>query len=167
MRKFKPELYWLLHHGVLLEITTEPVANRIKYIKQSKAKNQVKTRLRWLRKVKRPDLLPKAVFRTYADWQKADADWHKASADWHKAYADRQKASADWQKAYADWQKADADWHKAYADWQKADADWQKAYADWQKAIDANWKNIVRRHKAECPGCPFDYVNKTLIFPSV
>jgi len=169
--KVKVKLYWLIHHGILLESNTEPIANRIRYIKTNKPENERAIRLKWLRPVKRPELLPKAVVKADADWQKADADRKKAYADWKKAYADWQKADADWQKAYADRQKADADWQKAYADRQKADADWKKAYADrqkadadWKKTIGENWKNIVKRHKAECPGCPFDYDKKTLIF---
>jgi hypothetical protein len=109
--KFKPRLYWLIHHGELLESTTEPISVRRAYVKQSKARNEVATRLRWMLPVKSPDLLPKSVI--------------------------------------------------------KADADWQKAYADRQKAVNENWKNIVKRHRAECPGCPFDYEKKTLIFPAL
>jgi hypothetical protein len=115
-----------IHHGLWLEILTEPIENRINFILTNKPIEEQAERLRRMR--------PFDWQKADADWQKADADWQKAGADRQKAYADWQKAYADWQKAYADWQKAGADWQKAYVDRQKAYADRQKAYADWQKA---------------------------------
>ncbi len=57
----KHKLYWHIHHGVLLEIATEPIANRIKFIKQEKRSVEVPTRLKCLKPVKRPHLLPKPL----------------------------------------------------------------------------------------------------------
>lgn len=99
--KFKPQFYWLIHHRILLEALTEPISMRCKYIQANKAPTEIATRLKWMRPVERPDLLPEVVVKTYADWQ---------------------------------------------------------------KAIKENWEAIDARHKAECPGCPFDYKKRTLIF---
>ena len=78
---FTPELYWLLHHGRLLEWTTEPVESRIEYIKTQKPTNEIATRLRWLRPVKNPGKLPLRVLEACADYNKACADYDKACAN--------------------------------------------------------------------------------------
>lgn len=130
--KFKPELYWLLHHDVLLESTTEPIEARIAYIQMHKHIQEIALRLEWMRKVQHPDLLPEAILR----------------------------ACADRDKEYAYCEKAEK------ADWDKACADRDKSDAAWLNALRNNWSAVVARHKAECPGCPFDYKKqKTLIFP--
>ena len=126
---FTPELYWLLHHGRLLEWTTEPVESRIEYIKTQKPTNEIATRLRWLRPVKNPGKLPLRVLEACADYNKACADYDKACTDYLKARADYDKACTDYNKACADYDKACAN----------------------------HWPTIVALHKEECPGCPFDY----------
>ena len=114
--KFIPQPYWLLHHGILLEWTTEPPQNRRDYIDREKPENERAIRQEWMRPVKTPKRLPLAVRRADAACSKADAAW-------------------------------------------------SKAYAVWSKATEEHWDEIVALHKEECPGCPFDYENKTLIFP--
>ena len=56
---FVPEPYWHLHHDTLLEMTTEPVENRIAYIKENKPEGERALRLKLLRPVKGE--LPAAV----------------------------------------------------------------------------------------------------------
>ena len=46
------EYYWHIHHGTLFEPLTEPIENRIAYIKENKPQQEVATRLRLLHKVK-------------------------------------------------------------------------------------------------------------------
>jgi len=46
------KLYWHIHHDVLVENLTEPLKNRIKYIKEEKPKDEIKLRLKLLKKVK-------------------------------------------------------------------------------------------------------------------
>ena len=50
----KIEFYWHLHHGVLVENLTEPLKTRKDYIKSSKPEDEVKLRLKLLKKVKCP-----------------------------------------------------------------------------------------------------------------
>ena len=71
--------WWCVHHAVRLEPLTEPIENRVAYIRSSKAAHEVETRLRALRPVVGP--LPPAVQKADADRQKADADLQKADAD--------------------------------------------------------------------------------------
>ena len=79
------EFYWHVHHERLCEVLTEPIQNRIDYIKSSKPKNEVKTRLRLLKPVQHPEKLPR-------EWLEADAKRRKE--------ADRE--------AYVKWMEADA-----------------------------------------------------------
>jgi len=52
----KLKWYWHIHHGKLLEVLTEPLKNRIKYIKKQKSKEEspdkIKLRLKLLKPVK-------------------------------------------------------------------------------------------------------------------
>ena len=73
----KPKLYWHIHHRSLLEPATEPIRNRIKFIREEKYASEVPIRLECLKPVKRPDLLPREVRLAAAklgpnDW---DASW--------------------------------------------------------------------------------------------
>src|SRR3990167_7074616 len=52
------KMYWHIHHEVLVENLTEPLKNRIAYIKESKPKNEVALPLKLLKKVK-AKVLPK------------------------------------------------------------------------------------------------------------
>jgi hypothetical protein len=61
-REFKPDFeikpYWLIHHAGLLEWNTEPIQNRIDYIRFAKPWYEQETRLKWMRPVLHPDRLP-------------------------------------------------------------------------------------------------------------
>ena len=43
--KWELELYWHVHHDILVENLTEPIENRIKFIKENKPKDEIKLRL--------------------------------------------------------------------------------------------------------------------------
>jgi hypothetical protein len=92
-------LYWHIHHDILLEPLTEPIENRIQFIKVNKPKNEVETRLRLMKPVR--GKLPK-LDKACAEWGKACAEWGKARAEWDKACAEWDKARAEWDKACAD-----------------------------------------------------------------
>ena len=59
----KVEYYWHIHHDKLVETLTEPIENRINYIKSDKPKHEIKTRLRLLKPVKNIETLKK-IFKT-------------------------------------------------------------------------------------------------------
>lgn len=46
------EWAWHVHHTQLVETLSEYAQERVDYIKRDKPKNQIKTRLRWFRRVK-------------------------------------------------------------------------------------------------------------------
>ena len=99
-------LYWHIHHDILAEPLTEPIENRIRFIKNNKPYHEFETRLRLMKPVrgKLPEL------------DKAGAEFVKARAEWDKARAERDKAYAEWNKAGAEFVKASAEWDKARAD---------------------------------------------------
>jgi len=46
------KIYWHIHHLILVESLTEPLKNRIEYIKKNKPKEEVKLRLKLIKKIK-------------------------------------------------------------------------------------------------------------------
>lgn len=77
---------------------------------------------------------------------------------WMRKIKHPERLPAKFVQTCADWRKACKNWKKDYGAWQRADTDWRKAF-------DEHYPAIAALHKQECPGCPFDYENKTLIFP--
>jgi hypothetical protein len=61
--RFTPKPYWLIHHDTLLEVSTESIQRRRRYVREFKYFEEVPTRLKWMRPVQRVDLLPKEVRR--------------------------------------------------------------------------------------------------------
>jgi hypothetical protein len=53
--------FWHIHHEVLCEEATEPIKNRIAYIKDEKDPSEVPTRLRLLKPVKSKANIPRLV----------------------------------------------------------------------------------------------------------
>jgi len=122
----KPKYYWHIHHGGLFEEATEPIKNRIAYIKSDKPECEVALRLRLLKPVKDQKRLI-AILTAYK----------KAKAPALEAY---EKAKAPALEAY---KKATAPALEAY---EKVEA---TASAKRDKAINA-------LHSKECPDCPWD-----------
>ena len=55
------EYAWHVHHKVLFEALSEPIENRIEYIKENKPESEVEIRLRLIQKVQDQDGLKKAM----------------------------------------------------------------------------------------------------------
>ena len=72
------EYYWHVHHTVLCEPLTEPIENRIAYIKASKREAEIETRLRLMAPVR--GKLPAAYAKARAAYDKARAAYAKAGA---------------------------------------------------------------------------------------
>lgn len=86
--------YFHIHHGVLLEPLTEPLKNRIKYIKEEKPKDEVELRLRLIKPVK--GKLPVRLVKAWEAYTKAGKAYGKAV----KAYGKAGKAYGKAEKAY-------------------------------------------------------------------
>ena len=79
------EYYWHVHHTVLCEPLTEPIENRIAYIKASKREAEIETRLRLMAPVR--GKLPAAYAKARAAYAKAGAAYDKVRAAYDKARA--------------------------------------------------------------------------------
>jgi len=96
-----PQVFvWHVHHDTLMEPLTEPIAERVKFILETKPSCEIETRLRWLAPVIGP--LP--------------GKWAEAQVAWAKALAEVDKAAAELDKALIELDKARAEWHKARAE---------------------------------------------------
>ncbi len=86
-------LAWHVHHEVLLEPLTEPLENRIAYIKEHKPKYEIQLRLSLLKLVQHPEKLP-------VEWQEACQKREEADQKRQEAYQKRQEADQKRQEAY-------------------------------------------------------------------
>ena len=93
---------WCCHHGIELEVLTEPPEARIGYIMHGKSSIEQARRLYEFRPV---------LGKLPAKWDKAYAKWGKARAKWDKASAKWDKARDEWVKDRDEWDKASAKYH--------------------------------------------------------
>ncbi len=127
------ELWFHVHHQVLAEFLTEPLANRIAYIKAEKPEREVPIRLKWLTPVQGE--IPTSLDKAGAAYVKARAAYVKAEAAYVKA-----RAASD----------------KAWAAYEKALAAYVKARAAYAKALAAARPALEVMHAIEHPGCSWD-----------
>ena len=159
---------WHVHHNILIELLTEPIENRIKYIKKFKPKNEIELRLKLLKVVKGE--LPKEFVEAWQEYNEArqkDVEaWQKYNEAWQKYYEARQKYDETWQKDDETWQeydeafqKYDEALQKYYEARQKYDEIWQEYYKVWHKYVEVYKKyepQIFALHKKECPNCSWN-----------
>src|SRR3990167_4277978 len=88
----KPTYVLHCHHDVLFERLTEPVENRIKYIKENKPKDEIETRLRLMRVLTDEEvaMMPKEGWKA---WKARDKAW-KAQDKTRKAWKAWDKQSS-------------------------------------------------------------------------
>ena len=97
MAKLKQQWVLHCHHDVLVEFLTEPLEERIKYIKENKSRKEQATHLRLIKVLtdKEAALMPKktweALEKTWEAWEACEAceAWEKAQnskqmKEWHK-----------------------------------------------------------------------------------
>jgi len=134
MKKLTLKYYFHIHHDILMEILTEPLENRIKYIKDYKPEDEIELRLKLIKPVK--GKLPSELI---------EADQARA-----KAYQAQVKAYQARAKEDQVWAEADQAWVKAYSVWVLADQARVKAYQD-------NMPALEKLHKVEC-GCGYSFM---------
>ena len=93
MKNKKLKWYFHIHHDILVEPLTEPIKNRIKFIKENKPKDEIKLRLKLMKPVK--GKLPKEFIEAR---QKYDEERQKLNEMWQKYDEERQKLNEVWQK---------------------------------------------------------------------
>jgi len=66
--------WWCIHHESHLEPLTEPIENRVKFIRENKPENEIETRLLNMAPVLHPDRIPERVKAAWAEYNKALAE---------------------------------------------------------------------------------------------
>ena len=126
--KFEPEPYWHIHHDTLLEWTTEPIENRIKFIETEKPKDERPLRLKLLRKMKGE--LPVAANKARRVYDKAG-------------------------RVFDD--KARRVYNKAGRVYNEARRAYDEAWRAYDEALSTHEAEINALHAAECePDCPWN-----------
>ena len=147
-------MYWHIHHEVLLEFATEPIENRIEYIKSYKPKDEVETRLRLLKPVR--GAFPQEVIDARKVWDDA---WKVRDDAW-KVWDDAWKVRDDAWKVRDDAGKVREDartvWEDAWKVWGDARKVWDDAWKVREDALVDNAEAINELHSQECPNCPWD-----------
>ena len=155
--------WWCIHHEVKLEALTEPVENRVRAIRETKAPHERETRLRAMRPLIGP--LPAKLTEAYVAWRQASAARQQADAAWGQAYVAWRQADAAWRQADAAWQQASAARQQASAARQQADAAWGQADAAWRQALKEHAPEIEALFAIECADVPWG--SDGLVFPEV
>ena len=89
------DFVWFCHHEIILEILTEPMCERARYIAEYKPGNEVETRLRYFQAVKYTERLPQKVIKALVEHHKALAEYRKARTEHHKARTECDKARTE------------------------------------------------------------------------
>lgn len=147
-KPFVPELFWCIHHEVPIEFSCEPIENRIRFIKSTKARWQWKTRFKNLKRVKSPDLLPKKILELLnkAVRRVKDDQYFGMSRDFS--------------------------WHGSLNEFSnEMDRLLLSAHASYLVRNEPNvryhglWRKLRLRHRREYPNHDFDYEHSELRFP--
>lgn len=126
-----------VHHNVLWEVLTEPLATRVKYIKRHKPPWEIPTRLRLLQPMQAP---PPHVI-----------ELERVCDTARRAYEAAREASSVPKQLTVDQVV------KEYLDASEAYDAASRACVEWAKSDEA-----IALHATECPDCPW---NGTTIFP--
>ena len=155
--------YWHIHHDVICEPLTEPLENRLDYIRTQKPEAERETRLRLIAPVTvaLPDDLAKAraasdkaraaSAKAWTAYAKARAASDKAWTAYDKARAASDKARAAYAKVRAASAKVRAASAKARAAYDKAWAASDKAWAAHAQGWVAAQPELERLHALDCP----------------
>ena len=148
---------WHVHHDILCEPLTEPIEERIDYIRMNKPKEGIETRLRLLNIVKNQEL-------AFEAWSEYDIIESKAFSDYR---AIRSKAISDYHaitsKFGYDATKPNAG--SDYLDmtreqWSEYTAIESKARSEFETIISQSKNDFNEKlnalHQEECPDCPWD-----------
>jgi len=92
-------LWWNVHHEIHLEPLTEPIENRVRYIKEHKPKHEIETRLKNLAPVLHPERLPETLIKARDAYNKARIAYNEAKAYHNEVWDACVKAWAALKKA--------------------------------------------------------------------
>jgi len=136
----KQGFYWHVHHDALLEYCYD-YGKRVKAIKKTKPKHEIKTRLRLLKPVKAK--LPDDLVRVGLKYRKACQECDKALQKCDKARLEYDKTLQEYDKAWQKYYNAKLEYYKVI---QKYDKAWQEYY----KCLSSHKTFLEELHKKEC-----------------
>jgi hypothetical protein len=87
---------WLIHHETIVEKSTEPMSNRVEFIKECKPKGEIETRLKWMRPIRGE--LPAEVmeaWKAYEEARKAHKEARKVDGEAWKVYEEASKVHGE------------------------------------------------------------------------
>ena len=145
---------WHVHHKRLLEPLTEPLEDRIAYIKKAKPPEEQETRLRLLRLV--VGKLPVAIYEV----GRAFVEAHQVRREANRVY---EEADQIYRKAIQVYEEASREeasreealrvYREAFRVYKEAErVDEEVSYA----LIVSHRVEVEALHKKECPNCPWD-----------
>ena len=134
----KKGFYWHVHHDILLEWCYD-YGERVKFIKNYKPKNEIKTRLKLLKPVK--GKLPQELVEA---GQKCDEAWLK------------------YKEAGQKYNEAGQKYEEAQQKYNEAWLEYYEARQKYNEALAKNKKKIEALHKKEC-GCK-EWNGKRIVF---
>ena len=141
---------WILHchHDILYEPATEPLANRIRYIKDNKPQHEQKIRLKVIRYLTKEEVknIPIGIFLVGTAHDKAKIVHYKAWVAYSRAWTAYNKAEVAYDKAGAAYGKAKTAYYKAEAAYDKAWA----AYSKTEIVCNKAWHDKICKVK-DCP----------------
>ena len=153
-----------LHHKMLFETLTEPIENRINYIKEEKPKHEIETRLSAMRILTPAEVktIPKGVMKKCEVYDKAWEAWEKTREARYKACEACDEAEEVYGKAREAWGKTEEVYGKAMEAYYKTEEAYVKAWKAWDKAEEAfvdacKSPAMIKWHKKVCRDeCPWD-----------
>jgi len=132
---------WHVHHNVLVEPLTEPIEDRIAYIKDEKPPKEVPLRLKLLKVVK--GKLPEKFVEVWKTYDKVRKAWSKT----YKTYVDvSMMACGEVGNTYVE----------VLEKLEKLKKDYIEVENAWVDALKVYKKEISALHEKECPECPWD-----------
>ena len=148
MEKTTKKLIWIwhCHHDILLEPLTEPLKNRIEYIKNNKSKNEIELRLKLLKPVK--GKLPDEIIKVGKAYYKAQETSDKVGEAYYKT----------WEAYIKTGEVSDKAWEAYYKPWEAYYKMWEAYVKVWEvydKTLKKYSKEINELHEKECPNCPW------------
>jgi len=118
----------LCHHGVPVEVLTEPAEARIAYILAKKSFGERALRLRCFRPLD-PQYVTNELAAARAKWSAAREKWNAACAEWNAASEKWNAACEKWNAACEKWDATREKWNAARAKWSAACKKWNAARA--------------------------------------
>ena len=136
--------WWCVHHEIHCEPLTEPVENRVKYVRENKASHEIATRLRELAPVLHPERLPALLVEA----RRARVEALRACDEAWRVYDERWRACANAHRPYDEaWRVYDETWRP----YDEAGRAYDEARRACDEALRAYEPELMALHREEYP----------------